>query len=109
MSNEATREGSRCVPVTVRLPAVYDSRGSEIYPAKDVQPEGWMFVLAFALAGIPWAVEKALDPEFDMDGKVRKSRLMSQRRELEDVISRTKARLREYESQLGLRRKEASE
>lgn len=35
------------------------------------EPEGWMWILAFAMRGIPWAVEMAMSPEFDMDGKVR--------------------------------------
>lgn len=28
-------------------------------------PPGWMYILAFALRGIPWAVEAALKPSFD--------------------------------------------
>lgn len=33
--------------------------------------EGWMFVLACAIRGFDWAVKEALDPAFDMAGKVR--------------------------------------
>jgi len=29
-------------------------------------PEGWMWILSFALAGIPWAVRAAMKPEFDL-------------------------------------------
>jgi len=29
-----------------------------------VQPPGWMWVLAFALRGVPWAVAEALRPQF---------------------------------------------
>ncbi len=29
-----------------------------------VTPEGWMWVLGFALRGVPWAVEAASKPEF---------------------------------------------
>lgn len=35
-----------------------------------VTPEGWMWVLGFALRGIPWAVEQASDPAFDLRGKL---------------------------------------
>lgn len=31
-------------------------------------PEGWMWVLSFALAGIPWAIKKCLDPEYNLRG-----------------------------------------
>ena len=33
--------------------------------------EGWMIVLAFALRGIPWAIESADDPSFNLRGKVK--------------------------------------
>lgn len=29
-------------------------------------PEGWMWILAFALRGIPWALEAASKPEFEI-------------------------------------------
>jgi hypothetical protein len=29
-----------------------------------VTPPGWMWVLAFALRGVPWAIEEADKPEF---------------------------------------------
>jgi hypothetical protein len=29
-----------------------------------VVPEGWMWILGFAMAGIPWAVAEAEKPEF---------------------------------------------
>ena len=31
---------------------------------RTVTPEGWMWVLGFALAGVSWAVETASTPEF---------------------------------------------
>jgi hypothetical protein len=30
-----------------------------------VHPPGWMYVLAFALRGIPWAVQEATKPGFE--------------------------------------------
>jgi hypothetical protein len=33
--------------------------------------EGWMIILSFALAGIPWALEQADDPAFDLRGKMK--------------------------------------
>jgi len=35
-----------------------------------VEPEGWMWVLAFALGGVDWAVRDARDPAFDLRGKI---------------------------------------
>lgn len=36
-----------------------------------IEVENWMVVLAFALRGIPWAVELADSPEYDMRGKIK--------------------------------------
>ena len=33
-------------------------------PAEEVTPEGWMWILAFAIRGCPWAVEEASKPGF---------------------------------------------
>lgn len=35
-----------------------------VVDGRTVQPEEWMWVLGFALAGVPWAVETASTPEF---------------------------------------------
>ncbi len=35
-----------------------------------MEVEGWMIILAFALRGIPWALEQADDPEYDLRGKI---------------------------------------
>lgn len=36
-----------------------------VIDGRRVEPPGWVWVLAFARAGCPWAVEKVLeDPEF---------------------------------------------
>ena len=35
-----------------------------IIDGQTVHPEGWMYILAFAIAGIPWAIEEASKPEF---------------------------------------------
>jgi hypothetical protein len=37
---------------------------SVVVDGRTVQPEGWMWVLGFALAGVPWAVETASTDEF---------------------------------------------
>lgn len=37
---------------------------SVVIDGRTVQPEGWMWVLGFALAGVPWAVETASTDEF---------------------------------------------
>ena len=37
---------------------------SVIVDGRTVQPEGWMWVLGFALAGVPWAMETASTDEF---------------------------------------------
>lgn len=37
---------------------------SVVVDGRTVQPEGWMWVLSFALAGVPWAVETASTDEF---------------------------------------------
>lgn len=36
-----------------------------------VTPESWMWVLVFALQGIPWAVEAVSDPSFNLYGKMK--------------------------------------
>lgn len=35
-----------------------------------IEVEGWMVILAFAIRGIPWALEQADDPEYDLRGKM---------------------------------------
>lgn len=37
---------------------------SVVVDGRTVQPEGWVWVLGFALAGVPWAVETASTNEF---------------------------------------------
>lgn len=37
---------------------------SVVVDGRTVQPDGWMWVLSFALAGVPWAVETASTDEF---------------------------------------------
>jgi hypothetical protein len=68
--------------------------------------EGWMFVLAFALRGVEWAVRDALDPAFDMDGKVRdyerrRQTYFAERAlaEAENNVVRLRARLEELQRQ----------
>lgn len=35
-----------------------------------VKPEGWMWVLAFALGGCGWALDLVCDPSWDLAGKI---------------------------------------
>jgi hypothetical protein len=34
-------------------------------------PESWMWILAFALGGIQWAIDECEKAEFDLRGKIR--------------------------------------
>jgi hypothetical protein len=36
-----------------------------------VAPEGWMWVLGFALGGAQWAIDECRKPEFDLRGRIR--------------------------------------
>jgi len=38
-----------------------------------VTPEGWMWILSWALVGVPWAVKTATDPEYDMRSRMETS------------------------------------
>ena len=49
-----------------------------------VTPEGWMWVLAFAIRGCDWAIEEASKPEF-REGVV-KSLMERQRKQIEESI-----------------------
>lgn len=35
-----------------------------VLDGRTVQPEGWMWTLGFAMAGVQWAVDAAAQPEF---------------------------------------------
>ena len=69
---------------------------------KTYAPEGWMWILAFAFQGIPWAVKKVLDPEFDLETKIRRHelrrRLYFRREHLEHLEGRIKETRAEIEA-----------
>ena len=46
---------TKTIPLMVRVPGV-----------GDVEVPGFMYVIAFAIRGIPWAIEAASKPEFDV-------------------------------------------
>jgi len=52
-----------------------------------VQPEGWMWILGFALGGCEWAIQLADSPEFDLRGKIndydRRKRIASCKKTIE--------------------------
>lgn len=60
--------------IVVRIPVDPISPRSKMREVT-VTPESWMWVLGFAFAGVEWAVRKAIDPEFDMDTKIRRYEL----------------------------------
>ena len=41
-----------------------------IVDGETVTPEGWMWVLGFALGGVQWAIDECEKPEFDLRGKM---------------------------------------
>ena len=59
-----------------------------------LEPEGWMWVLAFALRGVPWAVEKASEPGYDLRRKMRDYERRKQQHFLEEDIVYLEDRLR---------------
>lgn len=63
-----------------------------------VYPEGWMYILAFAFAGIPWAIEEASKPDFieiARDYERRKNKYWCEKsiEESEKRLAELKARL----------------
>jgi hypothetical protein len=42
-----------------------------IVDGETVTPEGWMWVLGFAMGGVQWAIDECEKPEFDLRGKMR--------------------------------------
>lgn len=63
-------------------------------------PEGWMWVLAFALKGVPWALEEADKPEFR--AHIRTYMIKQQVTEIDSAI-------KELEQQLDELKKERNE
>ena len=70
-----------------------------IVDGRAVPIEGWMVVLSFALAGVPWAMEAADKPGFH---EMWTGRLQ----ELEDIYLKEHAKLRNLELQAKIQRTE---
>lgn len=62
--------------------------------------EGWMFVAACALRGIPWAIDQALDPAFDLDGKARDYERRRQEYFCKQAITESEANLARLRARL---------
>ena len=65
-----------------------------------VTPEGWMYVLAFALRGVPWAVKVATDPQFDLRGKIDDYNRREKKHYLELDLAHYDKRLAEVKAEL---------
>lgn len=74
---------------SVLLPAIRTRYGT--IPERTVTPEGWQWVLAFAVRGCSWAVEEASKPEFkerilrSLDAKRREAILGAIEAYLEEI------------------------
>jgi len=73
---------------------------SVMIDGESVSFEGWMLVLAFALREIPWAVEQASDPEFDLRGKMQDYYKQKDKHWFENYISRLEKELKEAKEEL---------
>jgi len=67
---------------------------------QSVPVEGWMLVLAFAMRGIPWAVEQATDPEFDLRGRMKYYYKRKDTYWFENHIARLEKELKDAKEQL---------
>ena len=63
-----------------------------------VQPEGWMWILGYALAGCQWTLDKADTAEFK--AQVLEGRKAMRDRELESEIAHLECRLAELRNKL---------
>lgn len=41
-----------------------------VVDGQTIAPEGWMWILGFALGGVQWAIDECEKPEFDLHGKM---------------------------------------
>jgi len=73
-----------------------------IVDGETVTPEGWMWVLAFALKGIEWAVEKAEDPEYDLRGKMADYEKRKNDYQLTNHMKRLEKELARVKKELGI-------
>ena len=73
---------------------------SVIIDGRTVYPEGWMYILAFALKGIPWAIATVESPEFDLRGKLKDYYKRRDAYFLESDIAYYEKKLNELKSEL---------
>lgn len=65
-----------------------------------ITPAGWMWVLAFALRGIPWAIEEASTPKFRE--RIREHLKQRNEKRIEAQIADYEKRIAELREQLAL-------
>ena len=65
---------------------------SVVIDGRTIHPPGWMYILAMALRGVPWAVDEALKPEFDQTVKewLRNQRNARIQEEIDALLARVK-------------------
>lgn len=73
---------------------------SVLIDGRTVPVEGWMITLAFALRGIPWAVKEALNPAFDLRGKIQDYQRRKTKAYLEREIEYYETELNKMKTQL---------
>lgn len=78
-------------------PMVETFSPSIVLHGRTVVPEGWMWVLAFALAGVQWAVDEASTPEFTERCREGVKKLRD--RETESEIAHLEQRIAALKSQ----------
>lgn len=64
-----------------------------IVDGQTVAPEGWMWVLGFALGGCQWAIDECEKTEFDLRGKICDYYRRKQLHEVDAEIERIEKRL----------------
>lgn len=69
-----------------------------VIDGRTVQPAGWMWVLGFALAGVPWAIKEAETPEFK--ARAAEWRRANRNAEIEERIALHEAQIARLRSQL---------
>jgi hypothetical protein len=84
---------------------VIDSMGERFAPTvmvdgERVTPEGWMWILGFALGGVQWALDECEKPEFDLRGKIRDYYRRKQVYEINTEIERLEKRLKKLRLEL---------
>lgn len=65
---------------------------------RTIKPQGWMWVMGFALAGCQWAIDEANTPEFRR--RARQAIAEQRRKETEAEISALEARITRLRSSL---------